>query len=103
MQGAFGISVFSKSEMEEVISLRELAASIIRKAPKVVTDPIVCEGIRNGDKLALSNFTSNLSPEQVAMGVSAAAELVCSASFKTRFVMVLKGAYLNLTNCHPPL
>jgi hypothetical protein len=99
LKGAFGISLFTESETEELNSLKQLALSVMRKAPEITTDPIICEGIRNGRKSALESFTNGLSPEAVAVGVGTAAELVCNKSFKQRFASVLMGACLNIVNC----
>ncbi|MFT5250285.1 MAG: hypothetical protein ACI93P_002020 [bacterium] len=46
VKGIFGLSLFTKSEMEDIISLKKLALSVMEKAPKTATEPIVCEGIR---------------------------------------------------------
>jgi hypothetical protein len=48
VKGVFGLSLFTESEVEEIISLKRLAISVMEKAPELATDPIVCEGIRNG-------------------------------------------------------
>jgi hypothetical protein len=68
----FGLSLFTQSEIEEIISLKKLAFSVMEKAPEIATEPIVCEGIRNGQKSALETFTKRLSPEAVAAGVGTA-------------------------------
>jgi hypothetical protein len=99
VKGVFGVSIFTESETEEINSLKQLALSVMEKAPKIATEPIICDGIRNGHKSALEAFTKGLSPEAVAVGVGTAAELVCTKSFKERFAGVLMGACLNLVNC----
>ena len=71
----------------------------MEKSPEIVTEPIVCEGIRKGQKSALDTFAKNASPEAVAAGVVTAAELVCTKSFKERFGNVLMGACMNLVGC----
>ncbi len=71
----------------------------MEKAPELATDPIVCEGIRSGQKSALETFTKGFSPEAVAAGMGTAAELVCTKSFKERFAGVLSNACPNLLNC----
>jgi hypothetical protein len=72
VKGVFGLSIFTESETEEINSLRQLAVSVMKKAPKIATEPIICEGIRNGQKSALETFTKRLSPEAVAAGVGTA-------------------------------
>ena len=85
VKGIFGISVFTESEIDEINSLKQLALSVMKKAPEILTEPIVCDGIRNGQKSALDTFTKGLSPEAVAVRVGTAAKLVCTKSFKERF------------------
>ena len=77
----FGVSLFTEAEAEEIHSLKKLALSVIQKSPKIVTDPLICEGIRKGQKSALDTFAKNAPPEAVAAGVVTAAELVCTKSF----------------------
>lgn len=98
-KGVFGISLFTASETEEINSFKKLALSVLQKSPEIVTDPIVCEAIRKGQKSGLENFVKNAPPEAVAAGVVTAAELVCGKSFKSRFGEVLMGACLNLVGC----
>jgi hypothetical protein len=45
VKGVFGISLFTESETEEINSLKQLALSVMEKAPEIVTGLIVCEGI----------------------------------------------------------
>jgi hypothetical protein len=99
VKGVCGLSLFTASETEEVMSLKTLALSTIEKAPEFTTDDLVCEGIKKSQKAALDQFASKASPEMVAAGVVTAAELVCTKSFKTRFASVLTGACLNLVGC----
>lgn len=99
VNGAFGISVFTTAEVEEISDLKKLALSVMEKSPDIVTDPIVCESIRNGQKYGLEMFANNASPEVVAAGVVTAAQLVCAKSFKQRFADVLTGACLNVVGC----
>ncbi len=99
VRGIFGISFFTESETEEIMSLRQLAISIMEKSSKPITDPSVCDGIREGKQSALKSFTKGASPETVNSGLVAAAELVCNKSFKLRFREVLVGACLNLVGC----
>ena len=99
VKGVFGISLFTNEEADEIHHLKQLALSVIEKSPKVVTEPVICEGIRKGQKAALDSLSKNASPEAVAAGVVTVAELVCTKSFKTRFTEVLMGACLNLVGC----
>jgi hypothetical protein len=99
VKGAFGISVFTTEEAEEINSLKKLALSVMGKSPATITDPIVCEAIRKGQKYGLEIFAKNASPEAIAAGVVTAAELVCTKSFKQRFADVLTGACLNIVGC----
>jgi hypothetical protein len=99
VKGIFGISLFTEAETEEIISLKKLALSVMAKSPEIVTEPIVCEAIRNGQKSALDTFAKNAPPESVAAGVITAAELVCTKAFKQRFTSVLMGACMNLVGC----
>ena len=99
VKGVCGISLFTASETEEILSLKQLALSTMEKAPEFTTNALVCEGIQKGQKAALDQFTSNASPEIVAAGVVTAAELVCGRAFKDRFASVLTGACLNLVGC----
>lgn len=64
-----------------------------------MTDPVVCQGIKEGKRSALKSFTQAASPEMVSSGLITAAELVCNKSFKLRFREVLLGACLNLVGC----
>ena len=98
-KGLFGLSFFTASETEEIYSLRQLALSVVEKSPEIVTQPLVCEAIKKGQKSGLQTFTNNASPEMISAGVVTAAELVCTKAFKTRFREVLMGACLNLTGC----
>ena len=93
------LSLFTTSETEEIMSLKQLALSTIEKAPEFTTDALVCEGIKKGQKAALDQFVSKASPEMGAAGVVTTAELVCNKSFKYRFASVLTGACLNLVGC----
>jgi len=99
VKGVFGISLFTQAETEEINNLKTLALSVMEKSPEIVTEPIVCEAIRKGQKSALDTFAKNASPEAVAAGVVTAAELVCAKSFKQRFTDVLMGACMNLVGC----
>jgi hypothetical protein len=99
VKGVFGISLFTQAETEEIHNLKKLALSVMEKSPEIVTEPIVCEAIRKGQKSALDTFAKNASPEAVAAGVVTAAELVCTKSFKQRFTDVLMGACMNLVGC----
>ena len=99
VKGVFGISFFTEAEVKEIHSLKKLTLSVIEKSPKIVPDPVICEGIRKGQQAALDKFSKNASPEVVAAGVVTAAELVCTKSFKARFTKVLMGACLNLVGC----
>lgn len=100
VKGAFGISVFTASEVDEISNLKKLALSVMEKSPDIVTDPIVCQSIRNGQKYGLDTFANNASPEAVAAGVVTVAHLVCEKSFKQRFTDVLMGACLNVVGCN---
>jgi len=99
VKGVFGISMFTEAETEEINSLKKLALSVVAKSSERVTDPLICEGIRTGQKSALEMFAKTAPPEAVAAGVVAAAELVCTKSFKQRFTGILMGACLNLVGC----
>jgi len=99
VKGVFGISLFTEAETVEINNLKNLALSVMEKSPEIVTEPIVCEAIRKGQKSALDTFAKNASPEAVAAGVVTAAELVCAKSFKQRFTDVLMGACMNLVGC----
>ena len=99
VKGIFGTSMFTEAETEEIVNLKKLALSVMEKSPKIVTEPVVCEAIREGQKSALDTFAKNASPEAVAAGVVTAAELVCTKSFKQRFADVLMGACMNLVSC----
>jgi hypothetical protein len=72
VKGVFGLSIFTESETEEINSLKKLALSVMEKAHEIVTEPIICEGIRNGQKSALETFTKRLSPGAVAAAVGTA-------------------------------
>lgn len=98
-KGAFGISVFTSEEAQEIHNLKTLALSVMKKSPDTITDPTICEAIRKGQKYGLDTFAKNASPEAIAAGVVAAAELVCTKSFKQRFADVLTGACLNIVGC----
>ncbi len=97
IKGVCGLSLFTASETEEIISLKKLALSTMKKALEFTTNALVCEGI--GQQAALDQFASKASPELVAAGMVTAAELVCAKSFKHRFACVLTGACLNLVGC----
>jgi hypothetical protein len=99
VKGTFGLSFFTTEEVEEINSLKKLALSVMEKSSDTVTDPIICEAIRKGQKSGLEAFAKNASPEIVAAGVVTAAELVCTKSFKQRFATVLAGACLNIVGC----
>lgn len=99
VKGIFGVSFFTASETEEIISLKKLALSVMEKSPEIVTEPVVCEAIRQGQKSALETFARKAPPEAVAAGVVTTAELVCSKALKTRFTEVLMGACMNLVGC----
>jgi hypothetical protein len=71
----------------------------MEKAPEIVTQPIVCEEIKNGKISVIAQFSNNATPEMISSGVVTAASLVCNKAFKYRFTNVLMGACLNLTNC----
>ena len=98
-KGIFGVSLFTASETEEIMSLKQLALSVMDKSPEIITQPIVCDAIKKGQKSGLQTFTTNASPEAVKAGVVTAAELVCNKAFKSRFKEVLMGACLNLVGC----
>jgi hydroxymethylpyrimidine/phosphomethylpyrimidine kinase len=99
VKGIFGVSLFTASETEEIASLKNLALSVIEKSPQMVTEPIVCDAIKTGQKYALETFAKNAPLEAFAAGVVTAAKLVCGKAFKQRFGEVLMGACLNLTGC----
>ena len=99
VKGIFGISLFTQGETEEIYNLKKLALAVMEKSPEIVTEPVVCEAIRQGQKSGLEAFAKRASPEVVTAGAVAAAELVCSKAFKQRFAVVLMGACLNLTGC----
>lgn len=52
-KGVFGVSLFTASETEEIVSLKKLTVSVMEKSPKIVTEPIMCEAIRQGQQSAL--------------------------------------------------
>lgn len=97
-KGVFGVSLFTASETEEIVSLKKLTLSVMEKSPKIVTEPVMCEAIRQGQQSALETFAKNAPPEAVAAGVVTEAELVCGKALKTRFTEVLRGA-MNLVGC----
>ena len=97
MKGAFGVSLFSKKEVEEISSLKKLVLSVVEKSPELTTDPLICEAIKNGQQSALDSFVK--SAPTGAATVIATAEIVCNKAFKERFKDVLMGACLNLTGC----
>jgi len=99
LKGLCGISLFTADETEEILSLKKLALSVLDKAPEFTSDALICEGVKKGQKAALDKFSDTASPEMIAAGVVAAAELVCAKSFKARFSTVLAGACLNLIGC----
>jgi len=99
IKGVFGITFFTQTEAEEIHNYKKLALSVMEKSPEIVTDSVVCEAIRQGQKSGLDAFSKKASPEVVAAGVVAAADLVCNKAFKQRFADVLMGACLNLTGC----
>ncbi len=65
VKGVFGISLFTVAETEEINNLKKLALSVMEKSPEIVTEPLVCEGIRKGQKSALDAFAKNASPAGV--------------------------------------
>lgn len=73
--------------------------SVVEKSPELVTEPIICEAIKNAQKSGLESFAKNLPPEAVANTIVTAAELVCAKSFKQRFGEVLMVACLNIVGC----
>jgi hypothetical protein len=99
VKGIFGVSFFTASETEEIVSLKKLALSVMQKSPQMVTEPLVCNTIKAGQEHALETFAKNVPPEAVAAGVVTAVELVCGKAFKQRFGEVLMGACLNLAGC----
>ena len=99
VKGIFGVSFFTTSEAEEIYNLKKLTLSVLEKSPEIVTEPVVCEAIRQGQKSALETFARKAPPEAVAAGVVTTAELVCSKALKTRFTEVLMGACMNLVGC----
>ena len=99
VKGIFGVSFFTTSEAEEIYNLKKLTLSVIEESPEIVTEPVVCEAIRQGQKSALETFARKAPPEAVAAGVVTTAELVCSKALKTRFTEVLMGACMNLVGC----
>jgi hypothetical protein len=99
VRGIFGVSLFTADEVQEIDSLKRLALSVMEKAPKTATDPIICDAIKNRHENALEIFAKNASPEAVAAGVIATADVVCGKAFKERFTSVLIGACLNLIGC----
>jgi hypothetical protein len=99
VKGVFGISLFTAAEAEEILSLKQLALSVMQKSPEIVGEPIMCEAIRQGQKSALETFAKQATPEAVSAGVVVAAELLCKKAFTQRFADVLMGACLNLVGC----
>ena len=99
VKGVFGISLFTEEETEHINSCKELISIVLKKSPEIVTEPIICEGIRNGQKSALETFQNGLSPEAIAAGVGTTAQIVCTRAFNERFKSVLMGACLNLVGC----
>ena len=97
--GICDVSFFTQSETEEIINLKKLAVSTMAKAPEFRSDPMICKGIKAGNKAMLAQFTNNASPELVSAGVVTAAEVVCNKSFKARFTDLLGAACLNLVGC----
>jgi len=41
-KGAFGVSLFTESETEEINNYKRLTLSVMEKAPEIVTDGAVC-------------------------------------------------------------
>ncbi len=99
VRGAFGVSIFTEKEVEEIASLKKLALSVAEKAPKLATDPVVCEQIKTGQEIGLETFVKDIPAEATTTGVVAAAELVCRKTFCDRFKKILMGACLNLVGC----
>jgi len=98
-KGVFGVSLYTAEEAEEIANLKKLTLSVLEKSSKIVTEPIVCEAIRQGQKSALETFAKNAPAEAINAGVVTLSELVCREAFKTRFKEVLMGACLNLVGC----
>ena len=71
----------------------------MEKSPEIVTEPLLCEAIRQGNKSALKTFARNAPPAANAAGTITAAKLVCSKAFKPRFTEVLMKACMNLVGC----
>jgi hypothetical protein len=97
VKGVFGISLFTEEETAEINDLKNLALSVMEKAPEIVTEPVICEAIRQGKQSGLDAFAKevkNTLPEEVATVVVSAAQ-----SFKQRFGDVLTGACMNLVGC----
>lgn len=84
--GIFIMSLFRSKKANEISSLKRLALSVIKKSPKLDTDPIICETLKQGYRRALETFAKNVPPEAVTTGVVAAAKLVCGKAVKQRFV-----------------
>ena len=99
VKGIFGVSFFTPSEVDEIHNYKKLALSVMEKSPDIVTDSVICDAIRQGQQSGLDAFSKKASPEVVAAGAVAAADLVCNKAFKQRFADVLMGACLNLTGC----
>lgn len=95
-KGVFGVSLFTSDEVTDINNCKKLALSVFEKSPEIVTDPAICEAIRQGKKSGLDAFVAKTSAEAFAV---AAAETVCTQAFKKRFADVLMGACLNLVGC----
>ena len=87
------------NEAEEIYNLKKLALSVMEKSPEIVTNLIVCEAIKQGQKSARDTFTKNLSTEAVSVGVVIVAELICTKFFKQRFTGILMVACMTLVGC----
>lgn len=95
VKSAFGLSLFTNQEAEEISSLKNLAISVIQKCPSMATDDLLCEAVKKGQSFALERFAQTASPEAITAGAITASQLVCSKAFKKRFTDVLMGACLN--------
>lgn len=99
INSVFGTSYYDETDWKEISSLKKLTISVMEKSPKLVTEPVICEAIKNGQQTGLDNFLKNVPPEVATGGVVAAAEVVCRKAFQQRFKNILMGACLNLVGC----
>ena len=77
IKGVFGVSLFTRAEVDEINDLKKLTFEIVEKSTKMTTDQLICDGIIKEQAFTLEKFVKTTPLETVTAGAVSATKVVC--------------------------